>query len=271
MNVSAEASYTRVVCPSCGAPLKFKGGAHSYRCEYCGSEVLAVEFAFSVARPEESSGPVVADADFIVEGTVLVEYVGQGGEVVVPERITEIAPQAFRLTDIETVDLPSSLRKIGWSAFEGCQLLERIDIPDSVTSIGSEAFSGCASLESVRLSHSLTAIEDGTFESCSSLEHITIPEGVASIGWSAFSRCDNLESVSLPSTINFIEDLEDAFCMCMSLERVSTFIDFADYDDNEIEYAFGDTPFLESVRQRLHRCVICGDDAEPGSDTCEFC
>lgn len=48
-------------------------------------------------------------------------------------------------------------------------------------------------------------------------------------------------------------------------------VEFADDDDDEIDYAFGDTPFLESVRRRLHRCVMCGDDAEPGSNTCEFC
>lgn len=258
-------------CPSCGAPLQFKKGARACRCEYCGSEVLAVEFAFSLARAEEGSEPISAGADFIVEGSVLVKYVGRGGEVVVPERITEIAPQAFCDALVRAVDLPSSLERIGWSAFEGCCLLEGIDVPDGVTSIGSEAFSGCTSLESVRLPRGLTLIEDGTFEGCSSLEHIAIPEGVARLGWGAFSGCDSLESASLPSTINFIEDVEDAFCMCMSLERVSTCIDFADCDDDEIEHAFGDTPFLESVRRRLRRCVVCGDDAEPGSDTCEFC
>lgn len=258
-------------CPSCGAPLKFKEGSRACRCEYCDSEVLAVEFAFSVDRVDEASGPVAAGADFIVDGTVLVEYIGSGGDVTVPDRITEIAPQAFRETHVETVSLPSSLVKIGWSAFEGCFLLEEIDVPDGVVSIGSEAFSGCESLERVRLPRGLTLIEDGTFEHCSSLEYVVVPEGVERIGSSAFSWCDSLESVVLPSTITFLEDVDDAFSFCWSLERVSSYIDFKDYDDSDISSAFSDSPVLESLRRRLGRCIYCGDDAEPGSDTCEFC
>lgn len=258
-------------CPSCGAPLKFKEGSRTCLCEYCGSEVLATEFAFSVDSADAPSGPVVAGADFIVEGTVLVEYIGRGGDVVIPDRITEIAPQAFRQSDVETVSFPASLEKIGWSAFEECRLLESVTIPEGVESIGSEAFSGCDSLKSVQLPTTLSVIEDGVFGHCSSLERIVVPEGVESIGSGAFSWCDSLVAVTLPSTISYLEDIGDAFSSCLSLEHVSSRIRFKNYEDYEIESAFMDCPVLETLRRRLRRCIYCGDNAEPGSDTCEFC
>lgn len=260
-----------MTCPQCGAPFRYKGASRTSRCEYCGNDLIAVEFAFSATRADEAPGPVAATADFIVEGTVLIEYVGSGEDVVVPELITEIAPQAFRGAEVETVSLPSTLEKIGWSAFEGCAYLSDIAIPEGVTVIEREAFSGCASLETVHLPLTLTEIEDWAFESCGSLEHITVPEGVLRIGCAAFSYCDSLTSVVLPSTIAYLEDIDGAFEGCYGLERVSCRIAFEDYDDWEIEGVFSGSPVLESIRRRCGRCVICGDDAEPNSDTCEFC
>jgi hypothetical protein len=45
--------------------------------------------------------------------------------------------------------IPSSVKGIGWHAFEGCSGLKSVTIPDSVTSIGESAFSGCSGLTSV--------------------------------------------------------------------------------------------------------------------------
>ncbi|MGI6248148.1 MAG: leucine-rich repeat protein [Acutalibacteraceae bacterium] len=50
---------------------------------------------------------------------------------------------AFCNNLLETT-IPSSVTKIGGSAFKGCASLERITIPESVTNIGEEVFEGCA-------------------------------------------------------------------------------------------------------------------------------
>ena len=257
-------------CPNCGAPLNSKGNARVCRCEYCDSEILAVEFAYAAVRAEEPEEQVIPGADFLVEGTVLVEYVGQDDEVVVPEGVTEIGPQAFRGADVEQVFLPSSLEKISRSAFEECRYLSSVDVPEGVTLIGAEAFSGCESLESVRLPGSLKRIEDSAFENCSSLDWVDIPEGVEWIGSGAFSWCSSLERISLPSTIDLFS-IDDSFCYCDSLETVNSFINFREHDDDDIASAFADTPFLERIRRRLRRCIWCGEKAERGSETCEFC
>lgn len=84
----------------------------------------------------------------------------------------------YRISDelpcytLQTVKLPSNLKRIGHHAFRSCLGLYEVTIPTSVTTIGRMAFFGCRYLE-----------------------HVNIPESVTQIGKSAFGRAkvDNLE------------------------------------------------------------------------------
>ena len=44
------------------------------------------------------------------------------------------------------INLPSTLEKIGISAFQGCSAVKRLDTTEKLTSIGNNAFSGCSNL-----------------------------------------------------------------------------------------------------------------------------
>ena len=53
-------------------------------------------------------------SDFIIENSVLRKYVGPGGEVVIPEGITQIGDYAFcENSKISKIVLPEGLIKIG--------------------------------------------------------------------------------------------------------------------------------------------------------------
>ena len=94
--------------------------------------------------------------DFVIRKGVLNSYKGPGGDVTIPEGVTEI----------------------GGYAFEGCTGLTSVTIPAGVTEIGEEAFSGCAKLTSVTIPEGATEIERSAFDGCKKLT-IHAPAGSA--------------------------------------------------------------------------------------------
>ena len=115
--------------------------------------------------------------------------------------------------------IPSSVTKIGYSAFSGCTGLTSVTIPSSVTKIGYWAFEDCTGLESVTIPNSVTKIDDFVFIGCTSLKSVTIPSSVTEIGDSAFYGCTSLTSVTIPSSVTKIGI--DAFVGCTGLKSIT--------------------------------------------------
>lgn len=108
--------------------------------------------------------------DFVIENGVLKKYVGPGGNVVIPEGVTEIAD----------------------SAFSNCKRLSGTVIPETVIKIGSRCFSDCSSLISIKTPESLSEIGDEAFKNCAELNSITISQNTTKIGRDAFTGCKKL-------------------------------------------------------------------------------
>ncbi len=156
---------------------------------------------------------------FEISDGVLKKYCGVGGEVTIPNTVTEIGMGAFyEDKSVKSVTIPDSVRRIGPSAFNGCERLESVTIPNSVTRIGQTAFNGCIRLKSIAIPDGVTAIEETTFARCTSLESVTIPKSVGSIGTAAFNFCDSLESVTIPDSVRSIG--ASAFKGCKNLKSV---------------------------------------------------
>ena len=156
------------------------------------------------------------------EGVSVADYTGTASDVVIPSYhngfVTSIGNSAFYGYSITSVIIPSSVTRIGNSAFRDCSSLTSIVIPSSVTSIEKFAFYGCSSLTSIVIPSSVTSIGGWAFDGCDSLESIVIPSSVTSIDDSAFSGCDSLVSIEIPSSVKSIGN--SAFWGCDSLESI---------------------------------------------------
>lgn len=101
---------------------------------------------------------------------------------------TSVGANAFiDKLQISEFSLPSTLKKIGNSAFAGT-LITYMNIPNNVEVIGDGAFSGCSYLKTVLLSDNLKTIGKSAFSGCKiSNSYFTMPANVTSVGDYAFS------------------------------------------------------------------------------------
>ncbi len=110
-------------------------------------------------------------------------------ELIVPEGITEIAPQAFkRCRNLESVVLPDSIRKIGEAAFEWCSALSSVNFPEGLQELGKRSLAVTGIKEAV-LPMSIKCIDSEAFGACKELKKIVFPINNVQIESGAF-RCD---------------------------------------------------------------------------------
>ena len=156
----------------------------------------------------------VADEQFRIEDGVLRQYLGLGGDVVIPNQVNAIDPETepFRSNLlISSVSIPGTVSLVPDNAFEGCANLKKAVLKDGVTGIGNYAFKGCNALEELHLPDSLQEIGSGAFQECSSLdvEKVHIPPCEKFDVFNPFSRCKNVPKMlySSDKTVLFYSDL----------------------------------------------------------------
>ena len=137
--------------------------------------------------------------------------------VQLPNTIKTIGFGAFYGADkLCDINIPASVKEIGPSAFEGCRYLDTVVMGDNVTKIGNCAFFGCVCLKTVKLSNKIKTLEERTFTNCKSLESVNIPTSLNNIGDVAFGGCEKLTNLTMPATLKTIG--ENAFYKCKNLE-----------------------------------------------------
>ena len=115
--------------------------------------------------------------DFVIENGVLKQYVGNGGDVVIPDDVYEIGRSAFYgYREMKSITIPDSVIRINWSAFQNCEGLTKITIPARVDSIEDWAFQGCTGLTDVTVLGSNTTISKLAFYECSPDLWFDVPE-----------------------------------------------------------------------------------------------
>ena len=155
--------------------------------------------------------------------------------------ITEVSANMFvKWASLSSISLPSSIKKIQYSAFEGCILLHDIVIPEGVTFIGMNAFRECQNLETITLPNSLETILNQGFYKCSSLKRIHLPTG-CSLYSGAFADCESLEIVDLPDDLTIIP--ASLFSGCKQLSNIALPNSLSEIRD----FAFSGCNSLQSI------------------------
>ena len=159
------------------------------------------------------------------------------GDIEIREGTTLMGVDAFEMSNITSVKLPSTLKSISHLGFYWCKNLNNVVIPGNVKEIGDNAFSWCESLS-----------------------NLTISEGVEHIGQAAFFRCNNLNEVTIPRSVTQID------MHAFGWDYVN------DYDvrnENLVIRCYSGTAAEQYARDNGFKCILLdtGETIEKGEPT----
>ena len=196
------------------------------------------------------------DADFRMDGSVLIKYTGNDENIIIPDYVTVIGEEAFYDNDtVKSVEISNQVEEIKNHAFYGCDNLQQVTVGDSVETIENAAFAECTQLETVSFGENVNKIGNGIFSGCTLLKEIgisddnkylkcengvltdtetthlyamlngcttatyEIPDSIETISKYAFWGCEHLEYVDLSGVMKKIPAY--AFSNCRGLQAVS--------------------------------------------------
>lgn len=142
------------------------------------------------------------------DGTIAIEgYSGVTSKLTIPDSIdgksvSEIYNNAFAYqSELKTVTVPSSVKKLGEGAFYGCKSLKTVILSDGLELIDRFAFAKCSYLDKIELPSSLHTIAEEAFNGCTRLSELKIPSSCQKIGDDAFIACESLVLDCSESTV----------------------------------------------------------------------
>lgn len=149
------------------------------------------------------------------------DYAREWGHVKIltlPNTIVKFYGSGFEFDNLEKVNIPSKITKLG-NTFSSAPKLKQVIIPSNsnLQEIGHAAFLDCVSLTDIKLPNSVTKIGLRAFQGCEALKEIEIPTAVKTIEEEAFKACSKLKTVKFSSSSKLETIGEGAFWGCTSL------------------------------------------------------
>ena len=138
--------------------------------------------------------------------------------IILPEGIVSIGKAAFAFMGLEEINIPTTVREIGSTAFGYDRWLNcKLVIPEGVKEIRYQTFNECNRLTiTPRLPKSLIKIGEHAF-SMTRFDNLIFPDGLEEIGQGAFQDC-GLSSVYLPKTCTTIGNM--AFQLSKNIREI---------------------------------------------------
>ena len=123
--------------------------------------------------------------DVITDGKAIHAW-DASGDVDIREGTTLMCEEAFAMTKIASVKIPSTLSSIPYLGFYWCENLNNVVIPSNIKVIGPNAFALCENLSNLTIEEGVEHIGEMAFFRCNSLNEVTIPKSVKQIDMHAF-------------------------------------------------------------------------------------
>ncbi len=165
------------------------------------------------------------EEDFLVYDGMLEEYVGAGGDVVIPASlgIVEIGERAFyENEDIVSLVIPEGVEAIGSFCFYACKNLEKLTLPYSLYEIGTHAFSQTA-LTEVTIPGNVDYVPYGCFSGSSLLKDVKLSYGVKEV-WTGAFNTNSIQKIVFPETVEVICGHSMTLCKDASVGRIEVYI-----------------------------------------------
>ena len=154
-----------------------------------------------------------------INKTILLKFLGEEKNIILPEGILELADYAFQYSDIETIEFPHSLKVIGEKCFYNSRVISII-MNNELDKIKSNAFKNCTNLKNINIPTNINFVASSIIEGCSSLVEITLGERHRSISlegclsltkiiWSDFSN--NNYEYTFYKLISYEDEVEDEY------------------------------------------------------------
>jgi uncharacterized protein involved in tolerance to divalent cations len=141
---------------------------------------------------------ITNETDFVIEGDILVRFVGTAPIIEIPNGIRVIGKGAFNdATKVLEIYFPDSVIEIGTSAFERCRALTVIRLPKKLRTIRKNAFRRCVALHTIYFNDELVDIEPSAFEFCTALRVVKLPKSLLHIDPSALNNCISLYNIEV--------------------------------------------------------------------------
>ena len=145
----------------------------------------------------------ITDIEFAWDLTTTGAYAFRGAqikELKLTPYMTSIAASAFSACrNLKTINIPSSISKIGADAFKDCDgLVGTIVIPKTISEVGSDVFTNCLNIDEIVFEEGGILQEIGTrFANHTGIKRLDVPAYIHHIKSDAFGNCGQLTKVIL--------------------------------------------------------------------------
>lgn len=188
-------------------------------------------------------------------------------------KLESIGEFAFNwCTALESVTLPTSLKKLESGCFSYCFALTGIQIPNGVKELGDCVFSG-SRLAQIVLPDSIEKMGSATFRNCvfvdeagniTGLESVTMPKNLKELGTCTFEKCEALKKVTFPEDIKLTYIPEDTFYQCTAIEYI--YLPAAIAETRACAFSNCDkNPKIEYANKNLQRNIFDCYPIDPGT------